>query len=149
MSEIKVDKISGKTSANAVTVTGENGSTQTSLQQGLAKVWIKDDRTSVTRDVDTSGVRASFNVGSIVDVTTGKHTINYTNDFINNDYAIVGIARSPAVRSGIIQAPTDAESDAAVGSLEFFSTDVNGTPFDLNHLNLVIHGDLALSLIHI
>ena len=39
MSEIKVDKISGKTSANAITVTGENGSTQTSLQQGLAKMW--------------------------------------------------------------------------------------------------------------
>jgi len=146
MSTFIVDNLKGKTTANTMTVLAghaTDSTTTTNLEQGLAKVWINLDGTSVTSDVDTTGVRDSFNVGSIVDVTTGKHTINYTNDFVNNDYAIVGTARSPAVRSGIIQAPTDAESDAAVGSLEFFSTDVGGTPFDLNHVNLVIHGDLA------
>ena len=146
MSTFIVDNLKGKTTANTMTVLAghaTDSTTTTNLEQGLAKVWINVDGTAVSSDVDTAGVRDSFNVGSIVDVATGKHTINYTNDFVNNDYAIVGIARSPAVRSGIIQAPTDAESDAAVGSLEFFSTDVGGTPFDLNHLNLVIHGDLA------
>lgn len=146
MSTLISDNIKGRGDAKVVNVFAghaTNSTRTTNLEQGLAKVWINVDGTSVTSNVDTAGVRDSFNVGSIVDVATGKHTINYTNDFVNNDYAIVGIARSPSVRSGMIQAPTDAESDAAVGSLEFYSTDVGGTPFDLNHLNLVIHGDLA------
>ena len=145
MSTLRVDNLKGKTTDKVVNVfaSHNNSTTTTNLEQGLAKVWINVDGTAVTSDVDTAGVRGSFNVGSIVDVATGKHKINYTTPFVNNDYAIVGIARSPAVRSGIIQAPTDAESDADLGSLEFYSTDVGGTPYDLNHLNLVIHGDLA------
>lgn len=87
MSEIKADKISGTTSANAVTVTGENGSTQTSLQQGLAKAWIRYDGTSLTADADLTGVGDSFNYASVVDGGTGKYTFNFTNDMANVSYS--------------------------------------------------------------
>ena len=62
MSEIRVDKISGKTSANAVTVTGENGSTQTSLQQGLCKAWV-----GIDADAATAVATDSFNLSSVTD----------------------------------------------------------------------------------
>ena len=73
MSEIKVDKISGKTSVNAVTVTGENGSTQTSLQQGLLKAWMDLNGA-------TFGIRDSFNVSSATDNGSGNYTKNLTNN---------------------------------------------------------------------
>ena len=38
-SELKVDKITGVTTAGSIDVTGEGNSTTTNLQQGLAKAW--------------------------------------------------------------------------------------------------------------
>ena len=89
MSEILVDKISGKTSANAVTVTGENGSTQTSLQQGLAKAWVVYVSANLTSDTDLAGVTDSFNMTSVVDNGTGDHTFAIANDFNSVNYALV------------------------------------------------------------
>ena len=137
MSEIKVDKISGKTSANAITVTGENGSTQTSLQQGLAKAWINFNGTG------TIAERDSFNTTSLTDGGTGIYSFDFTNDMNNNDYAISGIARSPGVLSGMLQAPSASETSAATDSLEIYSTNVSGSLADLNHIFVIIHGDLA------
>ena len=137
MSEIRVDKISGKTSANAVTVTGENGSTQTSLQQGLCKPWINFNGTSTIASRDT------FNTTSLTDEGTGTYSFDFTNDMNNNDYAISGGARSPGVLSGILQAPSASETSAATDSLEIYSTNVSGSLADLNHIFVIIHGDLA------
>lgn len=137
MSEIRVDKISGKTSANAVTVTGENGSTQTSLQQGLCKAWINFNGTSTIASRDT------FNTTSLTDEGTGTYSFDFTNDMNNNDYAISGGARSPGVLSGILQAPSASETSAATDSLEIYSTNVSGSLADLNHIFVIIHGDLA------
>lgn len=89
MSEILVDKISGKTSANAITVTGENGSTQTSLQQGLAKAWVVYVAANLTSDTDLTGVTDSFNMTSVVDNGTGDHTFTVTNGFSTVNYATV------------------------------------------------------------
>ena len=41
MSEIKVDTLTGKTSAGDITVTSEGGAATMQLQQGLAKVGFK------------------------------------------------------------------------------------------------------------
>tara|TARA_B100001057_G_C22739487_1_gene907149 strand:- start:39 stop:455 length:417 start_codon:yes stop_codon:yes gene_type:complete len=138
MSEIKVDKISGKTSVNAVTVTGENGSTTTNLQQGLAKAWINFNGTGTIASRDT------FNITSLADVATGKYSFNIINDMNNNDYAISGGGRTPSATSGDINAPSDADSDQATGSLEFYSIQgSSGNATDLSHVYVIIHGDLA------
>ena len=39
-SQLKVDKLQGRTTAGSIVVTGEGGSTTTNLQQGLVKAWI-------------------------------------------------------------------------------------------------------------
>ena len=40
MSTVKVNKLTGTTTAGSIAVTGETGSTTTNLQQGLAKAWV-------------------------------------------------------------------------------------------------------------
>ena len=60
-SELKVDKFTGVTTAGSILVTGEGNSTTTSLQQGLAKVWINFDGQS------TIATRDSHNVSGISD----------------------------------------------------------------------------------
>ena len=88
MSEIKVDKISGKTSANAVTVTGENGSTQTSLQQGLVKSFISFDGNTADASNNLTGVNDSFNVSALEDDGTGDYDVLFTNNMANTNYTV-------------------------------------------------------------
>ena len=82
MSTFIVDNLKGKTTANTMTVLAghaTDSTTTTNLEQGLAKVWINVDGTAVTSDVDTAGVRDSFNNSSFSDDGTGQTTITLTN----------------------------------------------------------------------
>ena len=84
MSEIKVDNLTGKTSAGDITVTSEGGAATQSLQQGLAKGWI--DHNQVT----TSSIRDSLNISSITDAGTGRtYPIAFTNNMSSSSYASV------------------------------------------------------------
>jgi len=80
-SELKVDKITGVTTAGSIDVTGEGNSTTTNLQQGLVKSW------NCLNGTGTIAVRDSFNVSSIVDITTGSYRTIVTNNLVNSDYA--------------------------------------------------------------
>ena len=86
-SELKVDKITGVTTAGSIVVTGEGNSTTTNLQQGLAKAWIRYDGTSVTDNTDLAGVGDSFNYTSVVDGGTGKYTFTFTNNMGNVNWS--------------------------------------------------------------
>lgn len=59
--------------ASSVTVTSEGGAVTTSLQQGLAKMWLSMNGTG------TVAIDDSLNIASITDNSTG----NYTNTFTN------------------------------------------------------------------
>ena len=77
-------------------------------------------------------------------MSTGKYSFDFTNDMNNNDYSISGSARTPAVVSGDINGPSDADSDAATDSLEFYTIATStGNATDMTHNYVVIHGDLA------
>ena len=84
MSEIKVDTLTGKTSAGDITVTSEGGAATQSLQQGLAKAWWNLNGTG------TIAGRDSLNVSSYDDVGTGLYDSNYTNAMANADYSFQG-----------------------------------------------------------
>jgi len=72
MSEIKVDTLTGKTTANDITVTV--GATATmSLEQGLAKAW-----TSINQS--TPAIIQSLNTASITDSGVGVIDPNFTNN---------------------------------------------------------------------
>ena len=74
MSEIKVDSLTGKTSAGDITVTSEGGAATMQLQQGLAKSWISslDNGTSISD---------SLNVSSTADTALGRQKVAITSAF--------------------------------------------------------------------
>jgi len=76
MSEILVDKLTGKTTANDITVTVGASVTQ-SLEQGLAKQWVQYAGA-------TNQIKGSFNTASVTDNGTGNFTVNFSNNFSTN-----------------------------------------------------------------
>jgi len=82
-SQLKVDTITGVTTAGSVAVTGEGNSTTTNLQQGLCKAWGNYDYDGTQAFAD------SFNFASITDRATGKGTLTFTNNMSNANYAIL------------------------------------------------------------
>ena len=79
---LKVDTLTGVTTAGSISVTGEGNSTTTNLQQSLVKVWAKFNGSSF-------GELDSFNVSSFTDSGTGNYTVNINNDFSNANHASI------------------------------------------------------------
>ena len=71
-STLKINTLTGVTTAGSIAVTGEGNSTTTNLQQGLAKSWItfKSASTFIERD--------SFNVSTLTDSDAGYGTVTMT-----------------------------------------------------------------------
>ena len=85
-SQLKVNTLTGVTTAGSINVTGEGNSTTTNLQQGLGKNWCAFNGTG------TVATRDSFNTSSLVDGGTGTYVINYTNVFaVSGGQAVSGI----------------------------------------------------------
>jgi len=80
-SVLKVDTLTGVTTAGSIAVTGEGNSTTTNLQQGLIKAWAS--RTSATTPATTD----SFNVASLVDNGVGDTFYNVSSVMSNDDGA--------------------------------------------------------------
>ena len=80
-SQLKVDTLTGVTTAGSILVTGEGNSTTTNLQQGLTKAWVHFNGT------ETVATRDSFNMSSVTDRGTGTYTTSATNAMASADYA--------------------------------------------------------------
>lgn len=147
MSEIKVDTLTGKTTANDITVTA--GATATmSLEQGLAKAWINFN------GAGTIATRDSFNVASIADNGTGIYTVTYSSAMGNTSYMTV--ASSGCNRNGNSHTSwcaadttssgtgdTDAYTSKTASALQICNlTGANGND-DTIDTNLLVQGDLA------
>lgn len=79
MSELKVDTLTGKTTANDITVTVGASATM-SLEQGLAKAWCNLNGTG------TIAQRDSLNHSSTTDGGTGTYTFSLTSNMGNTNY---------------------------------------------------------------
>ena len=75
-------------STGQTTIVGEGGTTTTSLQQGVCKVWAEFGGTSDGNSTIT--LNDSFNVASLTDNGTGDYTHAYTNNMASIDYVFVG-----------------------------------------------------------
>ena len=138
-SKIEVDGLAGAGSAGVMTVVGEGGSTTTSLQQGLCKVWVSMNAGTTIND--------SQNVSGLTDVATGAHTITFSNNMASANYSPsmngkegVGETHSSAVVDVILN-PTRVvftTSDIKVTSQNFNN---QLTDFHTNTVNIM--GDLA------
>jgi hypothetical protein len=134
MSEIKVDNLTGKTSAGNITVTSEGGAATQSLQQGLAKAWCFFDGTA-----GTIAFADSFNGSSLSDVSTGQYDMNFSSSMSNITY--------PASFSGNDRndnRATSPQSSSACRMLNRMGIDgFSATDNDDSKCQFSLHGDLA------
>ena len=126
-SQLKVDTITGVTTAGSISVTGEGNSTTTNLQQSLVKVWAKFNGSSFC-ELD------SFNVSSFTDSGTGNYTVNINNDFSNANHASIE-------GSGAYHAINDAGN--AAGTLNIGCFNSSHSAADESRVAVHSCGDLA------
>ena len=128
MSEIKVDTLTGKTTAKTVTVTVGASATQ-SLEQGLAKQWVSFDPADFNVD-------DSLNCTSISDGPNGgEQTPNFVNAMNNSDYVVNALVLENQER--ILRVETRTTS-----SYTTQNTNDAGTAKD-DLMGCLVHGDLA------
>ena len=72
-STLKINTLTGVSTAGSIAVTAEGNSTTTNLQQGLAKHWVNYDAVSQV-------THGSFNQSTLTDNDTGDFTTHYTNN---------------------------------------------------------------------
>lgn len=135
MSEIKVDTLTGKTTANDITVTVGASVTQ-SLEQGLAKAWNCFDEGT------NSSIRDSLNVASITDNGTSNFDTNLTNNMTNDDYAYTASNANPNGANAQIIAGTNVCSKTTA-EYGIRSQNYAGTFSDIDGVMTTVHGDLA------
>ena len=132
-SQLKVDTLTGVTTAGSIVVTGEGNSTTTSLQQGLAKCWANTEQAS------SYSTRDSFNLSSIADGGTGKTQLTFTNAFGNANHASTAMASNLNNFVG-----NDIEAAAqATTTVNLCSVDGSNSLEDASVLTSSTHGDLA------
>jgi len=128
---LKVDALTGVTTAGSISVTGEGNSTTTNLQQGLAKSYLTYDQT--VPEVD-----GSFNVASVTDNSAGNWDVNYTSNMNNTTYSwFTGgqDSRFAGVNTGTV--PT-------TSTIRYYTRITNTLALaDVNLNTAGIHGDLA------
>jgi len=133
MSEIKVDTLTGKTTANDITVTV--GATATAkLEQGLAKCWFNYDQ-------DAPAVDDSFNITSITDVGTGQFDPQWNNNFSNVNYACTGMGPETLYVTqddGHGETVLTTTADCGMRMIQY-----TGSYVDAEQTMVVAHGDLA------
>ena len=81
-SVLKLNTLTGASTAGSIAVTGEGNSTTTNLQQGLAKVWAHSAENGASLD-------DNFNASSITDLATGKQQIDIANNMSNANYSVL------------------------------------------------------------
>tara|TARA_R100001510_G_scaffold25266_1_gene22143 strand:- start:1241 stop:1666 length:426 start_codon:yes stop_codon:yes gene_type:complete len=141
MSTVKVNTLTGTSTAGSIAVTGEGNSTTTNLQQGLAKAWTYSDASSTTPVIDDS-----FNNSSITDVSTGIYGINLTNSMSNTLYTVNCTANcntgdsyvAPLTIVGKINLSITTTT-SAFDRLNWYAS----ANRDSKHDFTVVHGDLA------
>ena len=145
MSTLRVDNLKGKTTANTMTVLAghaTDSTTTTNLEQGLAKCSIKFDGASATAAEDSAGVSYSFNVSSLVDVSTGKYKININNDMIDGDYAIShAVSPTSGGSSDLVPFLDNSTNAPAAGSFGVMA--VRASFADPAIVCSLVHGELA------
>lgn len=135
MSEIKVDNLTGKTSAGNITVTSEGGATTMQLQQGLAKHFC------IFNGTGTIAVDESFNNASLIDIGTAHYSVTLTNAFSNLHFSLTGATvGNPNAYNYLV---TDATNPKTSSSATFQLRDYSASMYDTDTVDLVSHGSLA------
>ena len=131
-STLKINTLTGVTTAGSIAVTGEGNSTTTNLQQGLGKVWCSVNQQS------TQAIRDSFNTASISDEGTGLTRYTYTSVISNSGYSTTQGQSNDNNFSSL-----DMASSPSTTQVQLRCNQHDGSAEDSAYANITIHGDLA------
>ena len=130
MSEIKVDTLTGKTTANDITVTVGASATM-SLEQGLIKHWSHYDQATTP-----SSNQDSFNASSVTDNATGDYQQNFANNMSNGNFSAGTVSNFPLM--DLAGSPSTATTYIRVGTRNNSFADT-----DADDNLMMVAGDLA------
>jgi hypothetical protein len=136
-SQLKVNTLTGVTTAGSIVVTGEGNSTTTNLQQGLCKQWIHFNGEGTVAILD------SFNTTSITDNGTGDHQVTIASDMANDDFSVSGTICSDVSGTSVAAIQGPAVNEHAVSSYQVYTGSNTTTQDDVAVINLHTMGDLA------
>ena len=91
-SVLKLNTLTGASTAGSIAVTGEGNSTTTNLQQGLCKSWCHFTGSG------TIAIDDSFNSASLTDAGTGDYEVLFTNAMNNANYSAQGATSGDSIR---------------------------------------------------
>ena len=137
-STLKINTLTGVSTAGSIAVTGEGNSTTTNLQQGLAKCWVQFDGTA-----SGAAARDSLNVSSMTDNGTGDYTININNDMANDDYSLVTTGGHDDASGTAHAFETHTYATGSVTANLFAITSSSVGKADRQFVHATFHGDLA------
>ena len=139
-SVLKVNTLTGVTTAGSIAVTGEGNSTTTSLQQGLSKLFTKFQG-------DDASVNDSFNVSSVDDDATGYNGVNFSNNMAAIHYATHSTTAHNYGTSNngwsSAVASSDGEAGMTTSSVQVSHGNSGGSNADPTAVHVTIDGDLA------
>ena len=143
-STLKINTLTGVSTAGSIAVTGEGNSTTTNLQQGLAKQWCNFVGSSAS-------VNNSFNTTSVTDNGTGDFSPQITNDMSGVHYNVSCIIKPKSSQSnqtlGRVGNLRYNESPSAGGyrviTVTCADNSVTVGPEDNDMTMTTVHGDLA------
>jgi hypothetical protein len=152
MGTIKVDTVTGLstasevtiasnkfvgTAAGTMTVVGEGGTTQTSLQQGLTKCWVNFDGTA-----SGAASRDTFNVSGMTDSGTGNYVVTFSSNMGNANFSGVAVqGNNNASNPGINATSAVGHTASSASAIETSNLDPAST--DYQQISASYNGDLA------
>ena len=140
-STLKINTLTGVTTAGSIAVTGEGNSTTTNLQQGLCKAWANFDAT-----LSTIATRDSLNIASLTDdSSTGQVRLNFTNSFGNTNYTNMGATAGAGGSTGDHGfVPYNTASGGTTSqTFQMRPSSHDGTRVDATYVYHISLGDLA------
>ena len=117
-----------------ITVASEGGAVTTSVQQGLAKVWVNFNGTG------TIAARDSFNFSSLTDNGTGDYTVTLSNAMSSADYAALATC---GLDSGGSRAFCSTDSHATTSFAVLLRQAASNNNIDAADVQSGLLGDLA------
>lgn len=136
MSEIKIDNLTGKTSAGNITVTSEGGAATMQLQQGLAKFYNR------FHGGQLPAIIGSINQSSVTDNGTGDFTCAFVNNMNNTTYTFANMSEGGVDVQRYTYVHTFAATSVRIRSA-YQTSGAAMVLADLGTTGLTLFGDLA------
>ena len=134
-STLKINTLTGVTTAGSIAVTGEGNSTTTNLQQGLTKHWL-------LASGDGISVADSFNSSGITDNGTGDGTFAFTNNFASGNFSTTALSTEDGT-IGYVTMYYDRRYSANAANVRLQGIDEGDSYDDGSLISTMSTGDLA------